>query len=312
MSLHDSDISWQVLRGIVQDWAGTSAELAEVKSLEGGCISNTLALTAKDGQRAVLKISPHRVNRDYLRETYQLDFLRQLGIPTPRVFRCKIGTLEDPHSYILMEFVDGIDLAEAKRQCSPQEFDDLQQDLAELLLRLHAHTSTTYARLTGPDCETFESWPAFYRRIYDAIWHEAEKEPSLPKHTRKLISRIHEKLERLIAHHDVPRLVHWDIWATNLLARKDRSTGKWKICCVLDPNCKFAHAEAEIAYMDLFHTSTPAFLKAYQSARKLEEGYHRLRKPIYQLYPLINHFNLFGAQYVNPLTAVAERAAALV
>jgi len=64
--------------------------------------------------------------------------------------------------------------------------------------------------------------------------------------------------------------------------------------------------------MDLFHTSTPAFLKAYQSVRKLEDGYHRMRKLVYQLYPLVNHFNLFGAQYAAPLTAAAERAAALV
>jgi fructosamine-3-kinase len=312
MSLHDSDISWQVLRGIVQDWAGTGAELAEVKPLEGGCISNTLAVTTKDGRRAVLKISPHRVNRDYLREVYQLDLLRDLGIPTPHVYACKVGSLEDPHSYILMEFCDGIDLVEAKKQCTAEEFDALQQDLAEVLLKMHSNTSPTYAKLTGPECERFQSWPVFYRKVYDTIWHEAEREPALPKQTRKLISKVHEKLERLLAHDDVPRLVHWDVWATNLLARPDESSGKWKICAVLDPNCKYAHAEAELAYMDLFHTSTPAFVKAYQTVRKLDEAYHRVRKVIYQLYPLINHFNLFGIQYVNPLGAMAERAAALV
>ena len=30
------DISWQVLRQIVHDWAGASADLAEVKPLDGG------------------------------------------------------------------------------------------------------------------------------------------------------------------------------------------------------------------------------------------------------------------------------------
>jgi len=35
MPLQDSDISWQMLRRIVHDWAGTSAELAEVKYLDG-------------------------------------------------------------------------------------------------------------------------------------------------------------------------------------------------------------------------------------------------------------------------------------
>ena len=40
-------------------------------------------------------------------------------------------------------------------------------------------------------------------------------------------------------------------------------------------NCKYAHTEAEIAYMELFHTITPAFLRAYQQGRRLHPDYHR-------------------------------------
>ena len=35
MPAHEVDISWQVLRRIVQDWAGTSAELAEAAADRG-------------------------------------------------------------------------------------------------------------------------------------------------------------------------------------------------------------------------------------------------------------------------------------
>ena len=88
--------------------------------------------------------------------------------------------------------------------------------------------------------------------------------------------------------------------------------GKWHIKSLLDPNCKFAHAEAEIAYMELFHTCTPAFIKAYQSHHKLSADYHKFRKPIYQLYPMINHLNLFGESYLKPLTMAVEKTAHLV
>ena len=60
---------------------------------------------------------------------------------------------------------------------------------------------------------------------------------------------MHEKLDHLLAHDDQPRLVHWDIWNTNILARTN-GDGKYHIAALLDPNCKFAHAEAEIAYGD--------------------------------------------------------------
>jgi fructosamine-3-kinase len=311
MPLHDTDISWQTLRRIVREWAGESAELAEVKPLEGGAINTTLALTLNDSKRVVLKISPHRVNRDFAREAYQLDLLRAAGIPTPKVYDAHIGSLEDPNSYLLMEFIEGVDLGEAKRQCAAEQFDRLQQNLAELVLAMHAKTADHYCRITGPEPEQFQSWPAFYRKVYDAIWSEVEKDKQLPKPTRKLISKVHEKLERLLAHEDCPRLVHWDIWATNLLAAPDEA-GNWRIVAVLDPNCKYAHAEAEIAYIDLFHTCTPTFMRVYQQSRKLDDAYHRVRKQVYQLYPLINHFRLFGVQYLTPLTASAERAAVLV
>jgi fructosamine-3-kinase len=88
---------------------------------------------------------------------------------------------------------------------------------------------------------------------------------------------VHEKLDRLLAHGDQPRLVHWDIWNTNILAQTN-GDGKYHIAALLDPNCKFAHAEAEIAYMELFHTITPPFMKAYQHQHKLPAEYHKVRR----------------------------------
>ena len=70
--------------------------------------------------------------------------------------------------------------------------------------------------------------------------------------------------------------------------------------------------EAEIAYLELFHTATPAFLKAYQQAHKLSPEYHRVRKPIYQLYSLLNHVRLFGHEYDKALLAQVDKVGALV
>ena len=133
----------------------------------------------------------------------------------------------------------------------------------------------------------------------------------LPPKCRKQVDKIHDRLERLVAHGDRPRLVHWDLWSTNVLARPDEH-GRWWVASLLDPNCKFAHAEAELAYLELFRTVTPAFLRAYQQTRRLSDEYHRIRKPIYQLYPLIDHVNHFGQEYLKPLLAAVERLGAIV
>jgi len=68
MSMGEIDISWEVLRRIVRDWAGESVEPQQFEPLHGGCINTTLALKLNDGRKFVLKISPHRVDRAYERE----------------------------------------------------------------------------------------------------------------------------------------------------------------------------------------------------------------------------------------------------
>jgi fructosamine-3-kinase len=311
MSTQASDISWQTLRRIVHAWAGSAAELAEVQSLEGGCINTTLELVTKAGDKSVLKITPHRVNRDFLREAMQLQLLRELGLPVPRVYLWNVASLDDPDSYLLMEFMDGVNMGVARQRCAPEEYDDLQRHLAEVTLALHSHTADKYSRVASEGAPQFDTWPVFYRHVYDLIWHDVEKSDALPVKCRKQISRIHERLERLIAHDDCPRLVHWDIWATNILAAPS-ADGKWRVTGLLDPNCKYAHAEAELAYMELFHTITPAFLKAYQQTHRLPQDYHQVRKHIYQLYDLLNHVHLFGHEYLKPLTQLVEKTTAIV
>jgi fructosamine-3-kinase len=306
MSITQGDISWQTLASIVHEWIGASAELAEVRALHGGSISTTLAITTRGGDRAVLKVSPHRIDRSYLHEAYQLNVLRTIGIPVPQVFSCKIGSLDSPVSYLLTEFIDGIDLTHAAEQCSPDDFAHAQMHLAELTLKIHAQTHSHYTRVTEGRREEFESWPKLYRDCYENLWKEAQRTTLLPPKARKQIEKIHSKLDQLLLHGDHPRLIHGDLWSSNVLAAPDQH-GKWWVTCLLDPMCKYAHAESEIAYLELFKTATPAFLRAYQSVHRLPVEYHKLRKPIYHLYELINHLQLFGAEYAKPLLATLER-----
>lgn len=75
----------------------------------------------------------------------------------------------------------------------------------------------------------------------------------------------------------------------------------------MDPNLKFAHTESEIAYLELFHTITPAFMAQYEKSFPLTPEYHRYRKDLYQLYDLLDHIHLFGNEYIKPFQAALKK-----
>lgn len=311
MAMQDTDISWQVLRQIVHDWAGADAELDEVRRLDGGCVAATMALHTTRGDGAVLKLTQHRIDRAYADEAHQLKVLRDAGLPTPEVYRCEIGTLDRPFSYLLMEHCDGVDLAHARAAATVEAFDALQVELAGLVRQLHARTHAHYHRVTLGAPDHYDSWPELYRHVYDPIWREAERNGGLPPKCRKFVAKMHERLGNLIGHDDCPRLLHGDLWNSNVLARLD-GDGRWHVSAVLDPCCKFGHAEAEIAYLELFRTVNGAFLRAYQSEKRLPNDYHRVRKPVYQLYEMLNHLQLFGQEYLKPTLAAIDRLSHVV
>lgn len=311
MTPHEVDISWEVLRDIARQWAGEAAELDSVTPLAGGSMNTTLALRVKDGRKAVLKITPHRVDRTHSDEAWQLALMSQAGIPVPDVYKAKIGSLDDPFSYILMQFVEGVDLAETRAACLPEQFESIQVELAGLVAKLHAQTNSHYQRAIDGEVKQYESWPRCYRDIFDPIWLEVEKSGLLPVKCRKIVAKIHERLERFIAHGDCPRLLHWDLWSTNLLCRCEQD-GRWHIAAFLDPHCKYGHAEVELAYLELFQTVTPAFMKAYQQTRKIPPEYHQVRKPVYQLYSMLNHLRLFGPECLKRTLAAIDRVGNLV
>ena len=305
------EVSWPQLRQIVLEWAGPEIELDEVMPLYGGAINTTLLLKTKCDKKCVLKITPHRVDRSYEDEAQQLALLGEAGVPIPKIYHLQTGSLEKPFSYLLMEFVEGVDLNAAKSQCTPEQFDQLQEHLAELVLLMHEMRSPHCMRVSAAEPKRYERWPQFFHDVFDPIWKNVEKSEALPVKSRKLMGKIHNGLDKLIDHDDGARLMLGDLWASNILAKPDES-GRWRVSAILDPHCKYGHAEEELAYLELFHTVTPAFMRAYQQARKLDPEYFRVRRQVYQLYSLLDHLHLFGQEYLKSTLAMLDRVGALV
>jgi len=70
--------------------------------------------------------------------------------------------------------------------------------------------------------------------------------------------------------------------------------------CLLDPAVYGGHREMDLEMMQLFGGFERECFEAYNEAFPLSEGYQR-RVPLYQLYPLLVHLNLFGTAYLGSL-----------
>ncbi len=89
-----------------------------------------------------------------------------------------------------------------------------------------------------------------------------------------------------------PSLVHGDLWHGNAAMLADGTP------VVYDPAVHYGDRESDLAMAELFGGFPEAFYASYRQAWPLHED-HVQRKPLYCLYHLLNHLNLFGRGYLR-------------
>jgi len=101
----------------------------------------------------------------------------------------------------------------------------------------------------------------------------------------KLISRLGEIFPTA-----KPSLLHGDLWSGNYFFD---ITGN---AVLFDPAVYFGHPEMELAFTRMFGGFSGTFYDGYSSVSPIETGFLE-RVPVYNLYPLLVHVNLFGGHY---------------
>lgn len=96
-----------------------------------------------------------------------------------------------------------------------------------------------------------------------------------------------------------PRLLHGDLWSGNYFYSNDQPV-------LIDPSVYFGHHEMELSFTTLFGGFPPDFYDAYREETPLEHGF-KDRTPVYNLYPLLVHANLFGGHYTDQIRTFLEQ-----
>lgn len=180
------------------------------------------------------------------------------------------------------------------------------RDLGAGLARLHRSSAPRYgwesANYIGSlpqSNEWTDRWAAF--------WRDERLSPQVEQAAARIGSRGMRAFDRLLAELDTrldgagddgPSLLHGDLWSGNV--HFTRSGG-----AVIDPSTYYGHREVDLAMAALFGGFPPEFESGYSAEWPLADG-ARERRPIYQLYYLLVHVNLFGDGYVDQTMRVLE------
>jgi fructosamine-3-kinase len=142
------------------------------------------------------------------------------------------------------------------------------------------------------------TWPDFYRdRRLEPQVRLARQAGLCPPSLERGFEQLFTVLEERVGPPEPPARLHGDLWGGNLMVDQ---TGA---ACLIDPAVYGGHREVDLAMMQLFGGFGPKVFSAYQEVWPLAPGYEE-RVPLYQLYFLMVHVNLFGRSYV----AQAEHA----
>ena len=166
------------------------------------------------------------------------------------------------------------------------------------LAQLHRITADRYGwrrdntiGATPQDNTWSDDWATFFRdrRIARQLALAARKKPG---------GRLQRDGERLLAaiplllagHARAASLLHGDLWFGNAARLASGEP------VIYDPAVYFGDREADLAMAELFGGFDSDFHAAYRAAWPIDAGYP-VRRTLYNLYHVLNHFNLFGGGY---------------
>ena len=239
----------------------------------GGCIHDCYRVSI-DGTTRFLKTNSANYRDAFAAEADGLGALRTAGMRAPEPISHGAA---GGHAYLVLEYLD---LGGRK------DFAALGRMLAAAHRKAGARFGwqrDNYIGATPQENGWSDDW--------SGVWMERRLRPQIELALRNGFKIDLPPISVLKGHEPQPSLLHGDLWGGNA-----GFTAEGPV--VFDPAVYYGDREADLAMTELFGRFPREFYEAYDDAWPIDEGYER-RKPMYNLYHLLNHLNLFGSGYLG-------------
>ena len=204
-----------------------------------------------------------------------------------RVPRVICSGVEDNQCYLILE---NFSLSSGQRDSAKQ--------LGQQLALMHKYTAShfgwfrdnTIGSIKQINTQT-ENWLDFWREHRLGFQLNLAKQNGAQSSLQIKGEKLLDNLETLFTDYQPQAsLLHGDLWSGNFGYLEDG------VPVIYDPAIYYGDREADIAMTELFGGFSPEFYTAYNEAWPLDKGYQQ-RKKLYNLYHILNHFNMFGGGY---------------
>lgn len=247
----------------------------------GGCIGDSSLLTLEDGRKIFAKQLTRCPQALLCEATGLKELARAEAMRVPKVLYVEAGLL-------ILEAIRPGHARPGDWETAGRQFAQLHRTRATTF----GFTEDNWIGATPQTNETTDSWTEFYwtQRLLPQL-QLAETTGYADSALRSAMAKLEQQLPRLLAGtEELPSLLHGDLWSGNLLWDDQHRP------VLIDPAVSYGHREADLAMTHLFGGFPPEFYAAYEEDYPLPAG-HRDRIPLYELYHVLNHLNLFGGSY---------------
>ncbi|HFD80108.1 MAG TPA: fructosamine kinase family protein [Gammaproteobacteria bacterium] len=279
-----SRLFWHEVEQALAASLGGSLHLSAPGSVGGGCINQAFRVESSQGPFFV-KVNSADGLEMFQAEAEGLEELQQaesLRIPAPLAWG-----LADGQAFLVLEYL------ELGGSGSPAV-------LAEGLVAQHRITANRFGwyrdntiGATPQPNRQEDEWLVFWRERRLKFQLELALERGAGSRLVDRGERLLEALPALLSgHRPEASLLHGDLWGGNYAYTRAGEP------VLFDPAVYYGDREADLAMTELFGGFSPEFYAAYRHAWPLDAGYP-LRRKLYNLYHVLNHYNLFGGGYLS-------------
>lgn len=283
----------------------TKAVLAEIENIlgekilknqrvSGGDINEAHQLSTAAGNYFV-KLNNVPFAKDmFEKEAYGLELIsKSLTIPAPSV----VGiAYHDDVAFLILDWIES-----GSRQANFWENFGLQ--LANLHKVKQPDFGLVHHNYIGSliqfNNKESEAIPFFINQRLLPQIKIAKKSNKIETNTLKDFNTLFKKLPDILPD-EKPALTHGDLWNGNFMVNEKGNA------VLIDPAISFSLREMDLAMSRLFGGFDEVFYQSYKAAFPVQPNLKE-RIPIYQLYYLMVHVNLFGGGYLNSVRSILKQ-----